>query len=68
MAMTPFTLMGNSADSPEPIHRPLPATGHNADMLGRIRRDVGYDAEPLPDQPPQQGVKLTFHTGLLGGS
>jgi hypothetical protein len=28
-----FTLVGNSADSPEPILRPSPATGHDAEKL-----------------------------------
>jgi probable HAF family extracellular repeat protein len=33
MATTPFTLVGNSADSPAPPLRPSPATGHAAEML-----------------------------------
>ena len=31
--MTPFTLVGNSADSPELPLRPSPATGHAAEIL-----------------------------------
>jgi hypothetical protein len=30
---TPFTLVGNSADSPEPLSRPSSATDHDAEML-----------------------------------
>ena len=30
---TSFTLVGNSADSPEPLLRPLPATGLDVEML-----------------------------------
>jgi hypothetical protein len=30
---TLFTSVGNSADSPEPLLRPSPATGRDADML-----------------------------------
>jgi hypothetical protein len=30
---TPFTLVGNSADSSKPLLRPSPATGHEAEIL-----------------------------------
>jgi hypothetical protein len=33
MARTSFISVGNSADSPEPSLRPLPATGHAAEIL-----------------------------------
>jgi hypothetical protein len=33
MAMTSFALVGNSADSPESILRPSPATDHDAEKL-----------------------------------
>jgi hypothetical protein len=33
MATTPFTLVGNSADSSKPLLRPSPATGHEAEIL-----------------------------------
>jgi hypothetical protein len=33
MARTSFTPVGNSADSPEPLLRPLPAMGHDAEIL-----------------------------------
>jgi hypothetical protein len=39
---TSFMSVGNSADSPEPIHRPLPATGHDAEMLDVYDPDLGY--------------------------
>jgi hypothetical protein len=33
MVTTSLTLVGNSADSPEPILRPSPTTGHDAEIL-----------------------------------
>jgi hypothetical protein len=33
MANTSFTSVGNSADSPEPLLRPSPVTGHAAEIL-----------------------------------
>jgi hypothetical protein len=39
---TSFTSVGDSADSAEPIHRPLPATGHDAEMLDVYDPDLGY--------------------------
>jgi hypothetical protein len=33
MAKTSFTSVGSSADSPEPLLRPWPATGHDAEKL-----------------------------------
>jgi hypothetical protein len=33
MAKASFTPVGNSADSPEPLLRPSPATGHAAEIL-----------------------------------
>jgi hypothetical protein len=45
MATTPHTLVGDFADSPEPISRPLPATGHDAEMLEVYDPDLGYYAE-----------------------
>jgi hypothetical protein len=51
------TSVGNSADSPEPILRPSPATGHDAEILDAYDAYVGYDAEICPYQPPRP---LTF--------
>jgi hypothetical protein len=48
MAMTSLTLVGNSADSPEAIRRPSPATGHEAEMLDAEHPYLSYDAETLP--------------------
>jgi hypothetical protein len=48
MATTSFTPAGNCADSPEPIRRPSPATGHAADILDVNDPDLGYDAETFP--------------------
>jgi hypothetical protein len=50
---TSFTLVGNSADSPEPLFRLSPATGHVAKILDVSDPDMGYDAETCPYQPPQ---------------
>jgi hypothetical protein len=50
MAKTSFTLVGNSADSPAPLLRPSPTTGHDAEMLDVEDPDFGYDAEILPYQ------------------
>jgi hypothetical protein len=52
--MTSFTLVGNSADSPELLLRPLPATGHNAEILDVSDPDLGYYAEKFPYKPPQE--------------
>jgi hypothetical protein len=38
---TSFTLVGNSAGLPAPILRPSPATGHDADILERMRSVFG---------------------------
>jgi hypothetical protein len=67
MATTSLTLGGNSVDSPQPILRPLPATGRNAEMLEVYDPDLGYDAKTFPYKPPQREMKPTFRTGLLGG-
>jgi hypothetical protein len=64
---TSFTLVGNSADSPEPLLRPSPATGHDVDMLEISDPDLGYDAETCPSQPPQQKMRPTCRAGLWGG-
>ena len=45
---TSLTLVGSSGGSLEPILRPLPATGHDADRLDVDDLDLGYDAEKFP--------------------
>ena len=50
MAMTSCTPVGNCPDSPEPILRRSPATGHDAEILDVDDPDLGYDAEPYPYQ------------------
>jgi hypothetical protein len=45
---TSFTLVGNSLDSPEPLLRPSPATGHDAEMPEVEDPDLGYDTEKSP--------------------
>jgi hypothetical protein len=67
MATTSLTLVGNSADSPEPIRRPPPATGHDAEILDVYDPYVGYNDEKFPYQQPQQKMRPTLRAGLLGG-
>jgi hypothetical protein len=57
----------NPADSPDPIPRPSPLTGHDAEMLDVYDPDLGYDAETFPYQQPQRGMSPTCRAGLLGG-
>jgi hypothetical protein len=63
---TPFTLVGNSADSPAPPLRPSPATGHAAEILDVEDPYLGYDAEKFPYKPPQWQMRSTSRAGLLG--
>ena len=67
MVKTSLTPMGNSADSPELILRPSPATGHDAEILDVDDPDLGYDAETFPYQLPQQKMRPTCRAGPLGG-
>jgi hypothetical protein len=57
MATISYTLVGNSADSPEPLLRLSPATGHAADILDVSDPDVGDDAAKFPYQSPQQQMR-----------
>jgi hypothetical protein len=50
---TPFTPVGNCADSPAPLLRPSPATADEAEKLAVSDPDFGYDAEKFPHKPPQ---------------
>jgi hypothetical protein len=52
---TSFTSVGNSADSPEPLLRPAPATGHDAETLEVYDPDLGYDAQNFPDKAARTG-------------
>jgi hypothetical protein len=45
MATTSLTSVGSEADSPAPLLRPSPATGHDAEKLEVYDPDLGYDAE-----------------------
>src|SRR6266850_6213216 len=67
MATTSLTLVGHFAGSPEPILRPSPATGHDAEILGVEDPYVGYDAETCPYQQPQRQRRSTSRAGPLGG-
>jgi hypothetical protein len=64
---TSFMSVGNSADSPAPLLRPSPATGHEADMRDVSDPDVGDDAETFPSQQPQRKIRSTSRAGLWGG-
>jgi len=48
MANTALTLVGNSADSVEPLFRPSPGTGHKAEILDVEDPYLDYDAEKFP--------------------
>jgi hypothetical protein len=48
MARILFTSVGSAADSPEPLLRLLPATGHAADIRDGYDPYVGYDAATFP--------------------
>jgi predicted dehydrogenase len=67
MATASFTSVGNCPDSPQPILRPSPATGHDADMLDVEDPYLGYDAETWPYQQPQRTMRSTSRAGLLRG-
>jgi hypothetical protein len=64
MARPFFIPVGNSTDSPEPILRPSPTTGHNSEILDVYNPDVGYDAEQFPYQPPQRTMRSTSRATL----
>jgi hypothetical protein len=66
MATTSFTPVGNTADSPEPILRPSPATGYHAEILDVYYPDLGYDTENSLYQPPPRKRRSTSRAGLLG--
>jgi hypothetical protein len=63
----PLTLVGDSADSPEPIPRPSPATGHEADIVEVEDPSLGYDADILPSQQPSRQMRSTSRAGPLRG-
>jgi hypothetical protein len=64
MARTSFTSVGSEADSPEPPLRPLPVTGHAAEIPDVYDPDLGYDAETCPYQPPPWQMRSTWRAGL----
>jgi hypothetical protein len=57
MAKASFTRVGNSADSPEPLRRPLLTTGDDAKILGIYDPHLGYGAEDFPCQRPQRKMR-----------
>jgi hypothetical protein len=65
MATISLTPVGHGADVPEPILRPSPATGHEADILDAEDPCVGYDADTVPSQQAQRARRSTSHVGLL---
>jgi hypothetical protein len=50
MTTTSFTLVGNSADAPAPLLKPL---RHVAEILAVSGPDFGYDAARSPHQSPR---------------
>jgi hypothetical protein len=52
MATTSLTSVGSDASSPEPIRRPSPTIGHEAEILDVSGPYLGYDAEEFPYKPP----------------
>jgi hypothetical protein len=50
-ARTSFTSVGSEADSPEPLVKPSPATGHEAEKLDLSDQDLGYDLEWKGETP-----------------
>jgi hypothetical protein len=62
---TSLTPAGNCPDSPEPILRLSPATGHEAEILDVYDSYVGYDAETFPSQQPQRKMRSTSGAGPL---
>jgi hypothetical protein len=48
MTTTSLTPVGHSADSPEPLLRPWPTTGHEANILETYEVYFGYNAERFP--------------------
>jgi len=65
MAMTALPLVRTSADSSEPILRPLPAMTHNAKILDAYDPDLGYDAENSSDQQNAREKRLICSAWLL---
>jgi hypothetical protein len=61
-----FTSVGNSADSPEPLLKPSPATGHVAEILGVYDPDLGYYAAKFPYKPPPWQMRSILRAGLSG--
>jgi hypothetical protein len=50
-----------------PLLRPLPAMGHDAEILDAYDPYIGYDADTCPPRPPQQKMSPTCRAELLGG-
>jgi hypothetical protein len=65
MAKTSFTSVGSSADAPQPLLRPSPATGHDAEKLEVYDPDLGYNAENFPYKPLQRGMRPTISRRAL---
>jgi hypothetical protein len=64
---TSFTSVGSSADSPELLLRPSPATDHDAEKLEVSDPDLGYYAENFPSKQSQGGMRPTCRAGLFRG-
>jgi hypothetical protein len=74
IATASLTPGGHGADAPEPILRPSPATGHEADILDAEDPCLGYDADTVPsvcvevhDRPDCQAVGAVMHLVVMSG-
>jgi hypothetical protein len=67
VATTSLTSVGSDAGSPEPIRRPSPAPGREAEILDVYDPYLGYYAEKFPYKQPQRGMRSTCRAGLLSG-
>src|SRR5262245_57591433 len=63
---TSVTPMGNSADSPNPLLRPLPAMSHDAAILDAYNPYLGYDAENFPYQQTEREMRVIYAAWSLG--
>ena len=64
-ARTSWTLVGNSADSPEPLLRPSPATGHEAEILDVSDPCRPYSTEAAIRRHKPLSVRYGFPFFLL---
>jgi len=64
MTTTTLTSVGSDTSALEPIRRPLPTTGHEAEILDVDDPYLGYDAKKFPHKPPQRRMRSTSRAPL----